>query len=175
MSKDRKLKRETTNKANKVIGGGAEVARSEWKNSSGRFIVSGMGRHCGWSWFGHWGWSRTEHQGWHGAVLVLELEWTLGLESDWAFGKLGCGGRLARRYQNQQCKMSKDRELKREKTNKAIKVIGGGVEAARLEGKNSCAVEADAGGAGGIDIQSINEWMAWDRVELEGSKVVQAD
>jgi hypothetical protein len=71
--------------------------------------------------------------------------------------------------------MSKDRELKREETNKAIKVIRGGVEAARSEGKNSGAVEADAGGAGGIDIQSRNEWMAWDRVELEGSKVVQAD
>jgi hypothetical protein len=36
-------------------------------------------------------------------------------------------------------------------------------------------VEANAGEAGGIDIQSINEWMAWDRVELEGSEVVQAD
>ena len=36
-------------------------------------------------------------------------------------------------------------------------------------------VEADAGDAGGIDIQSINEWMAWDRVELDGSKVVQAN
>jgi hypothetical protein len=29
--------------------------------------------------------------------------------------------------------------------------------------------------AGGIDIQSINKCMAWDRVELEGSEVVQAD
>ena len=36
-------------------------------------------------------------------------------------------------------------------------------------------VEADAGDAGGIDIQSINKRMAWDRVELEGSKGVQTN
>ena len=35
-------------------------------------------------------------------------------------------------------------------------------------------VEANAREAGGIDIQSIDEWMAWNRVVSEGSKVVQA-